>query len=58
MKRIGAFPGATSSAAPGKMFFKDCPWFGIPSRKIHFYVPKHIGDKLLVEAGRMIPLGV
>jgi hypothetical protein len=29
-------------------------WFEIPARKIYFYIPREIGDKLLIDAGRKI----
>ena len=47
-------PWSDLECRPGKMFFQDCLWFDIPSRKIHFYVAKDLGDKLLVEAGRTV----
>lgn len=37
------------------IMFKDCIWFEIPAKKIYFYVPRDVGDKLLVDAGRKIP---
>jgi hypothetical protein len=36
------------------ILLKDCVWFEIPAKKIYFYVPKDVGDKLLVDAGRKI----
>jgi hypothetical protein len=36
----------------GRTVLKDCLWFEIPPKKIHFYVPKEIGDQLLRDAGR------
>ena len=36
------------------IMFKDCIWFEIPAKKIYFYVPRDVGDKLLVDAGRKI----
>jgi len=38
----------------GTMLFKGYTWFEIPSRKIHFYLPKEIGDKLLTDAERKV----
>ena len=36
------------------ILFKDCIWFEIPAKQIYFYVPKDIGDKLLVDAQRKL----
>lgn len=36
------------------ILLKDCFWFEIPAKKIYFYVPKDVGGKLLVDAGRKI----
>jgi hypothetical protein len=33
---------------------KECIWFEIPAKKIYFYVPRDVGDKLLIDAGRKI----
>src|SRR5271170_4132049 len=30
---------------------KDFIWFEIPAKKIYFYVPKDVGDKVLIDAG-------
>jgi hypothetical protein len=38
------------------IFIKDCIWFEIPAGKIYFYVSREVGDKLLVDAGRKIPV--
>jgi hypothetical protein len=40
----------------GKALLKECVWFEIASRKIYFCVPKEVGEKLLNDAGRGIPL--
>ena len=40
---------------PVTILFKDCMRFEIPPRKIYFYIPKDIGDQLLVDAKRKIP---
>jgi hypothetical protein len=34
----------------GRVYLKDCMWFHIPSRGLHFYVPRNIGDRLLMDA--------
>ena len=31
-----------------------CVWFEIPDKKIYFYVPLDVGDRILVDAGRKI----
>jgi len=36
----------------GRVLLKECMWFHIPTRKIHFYVPREIGDKLLIDGAR------
>jgi hypothetical protein len=41
---------------PVTMLFKDCIRLEIPSRKIYFYIPKDIGDQLLIDAKRKIPI--
>lgn len=41
-----------------RILLKDCIWFEIPARKICFYVSRDVGDKLLVDAGRKIPVQV
>ena len=40
---------------PVTMLFKDCMRFEVPARKIYFYIPKGIGDQLLIDAKRNIP---
>jgi hypothetical protein len=39
----------------GRVLLSDCIWFDLASRKIYLYVPKDIGEKLLMDAGRTIP---
>lgn len=41
----------------GKMFFKDVIWFENNAKRFYVYVPKEIGEKLLADAGRALPLG-
>ncbi|MGA8273907.1 MAG: hypothetical protein WB919_20255 [Candidatus Sulfotelmatobacter sp.] len=41
----------------GKMFFRDVIWFENRSRRFYVYVPREIGDKLLIDAGRAVPNG-
>jgi hypothetical protein len=48
-------PWTDISCRSGKVLLKDCIWFDIASRKIYLYVPKDIGEKLLIDAGRKIP---
>ncbi|MFZ0818239.1 MAG: hypothetical protein WAM78_22115 [Candidatus Sulfotelmatobacter sp.] len=40
----------------GKVLLKECIWFDLPARKIYLYVAKDIGEKLLNDAGRGMPL--
>jgi hypothetical protein len=40
----------------GKALFKECVWFDLAARKVYFYVPTDVGEKLLNDAGRGIPL--
>jgi hypothetical protein len=37
---------------------KNCVWFEIPGKKIYFYAPVEVGNKLLIDAGRKIPSGL
>ena len=37
-----------------RIMLKDCIWFEIPAKRIYFYVPLDVGDKLLIDAGRKI----
>jgi hypothetical protein len=39
-----------------KVLFKDSVWFELSARKVYFYVPRDVGEKLLNDAGRGIPL--
>lgn len=55
-KKNFQIPWSDLNCRAGKIFFQDCMWFDVPSRRIHFYVPKEIGDKLLTDAGREIPV--
>jgi hypothetical protein len=38
-----------------RIMLKDSIWFEIAAKRIYFYVPRDVGDKLLVDAGRKIP---
>jgi hypothetical protein len=38
-----------------RIVLKNCIWFEIPPKRIYFYGPRDVGDKLLVDAGRKIP---
>ena len=40
----------------GRVLLKDCIWFDLSPRKVYFYVAKDIGEKLLNDAGREMPL--
>ncbi|MGA7573723.1 MAG: hypothetical protein WBV31_07025 [Terriglobales bacterium] len=40
---------------PAKILFKDCMQFEIPPRKVYFWVPKDVGDQLLIDARRKTP---
>jgi|HubBroStandDraft_2_1064218.scaffolds.fasta_scaffold49410_2 hypothetical protein len=40
----------------GKVLFKECVWFDLEARKVYFYVPKDVGEKLLNDAGRGVPV--
>jgi hypothetical protein len=40
----------------GRVLLKDCIWFDLPARRVYFYVPKDVGEKLLNDAGRGMPL--
>jgi hypothetical protein len=39
----------------GRVLLRNCTWFDLPSKNIHFYVPVNIGEKLLADAERKIP---
>ncbi len=39
-----------------KVLFKDCIWFDLSPRKIWIYVPREVGEKLLADAHREIPI--
>jgi hypothetical protein len=39
----------------GRVLLKDCIWFDLAPRRVYFYVPKDIGEKLLTDAARLIP---
>jgi hypothetical protein len=54
-KRNLRIPWSDLSCRAGRMFVQDCIWFDVPSRKIHFYVPRNIGEKLLRDSNRTIP---
>ncbi len=41
-----------------RILFKDYIWFEIPEKKIYFTVHRDVGDKLLVDAGRKIPVQI
>ncbi len=47
-------PWSDLECRPRTVLFKECMWFEIPSRKIYFYIPREIGEKLLIDAGRKI----
>lgn len=48
-------PWSDLAYRPATVLFKDCMRFEIPPRKIYFYIPKDIGDQLLLDAKRTIP---
>jgi hypothetical protein len=37
-----------------RIFLSDYVWFEIPSKKIYFYAPKDVGEKLLIDGQRKI----
>jgi len=39
-----------------KILFQDYLWLEIPERKVYFYIPKDVGDRLLIDAGRAVPI--
>jgi hypothetical protein len=41
---------------PGKALLKECLWFDLSARRVYFYIPKDVGEKLLNDAGRGMPL--
>jgi hypothetical protein len=41
---------------PGKALRKECRWFDLSARRVYFYVAKDIGEELLKDAGRGMPL--
>ncbi len=47
-------PWSDLDCRPVTMLFKDYMRFEIPPRKIYFYIPKDIGDQLLIDAKREI----
>jgi len=40
----------------GRVLLKDCVWFDLSARRVYFYVAKDVGEKLLNDAGRGMPL--
>jgi hypothetical protein len=40
----------------GRMFFKEVIWFENRPRQFYVYVPRAIGEKVLIDAGRDIPV--
>jgi hypothetical protein len=40
----------------GRAVLKECVWFELPARKVYLYVAKDVGEKLLNDAGRGMPL--
>jgi hypothetical protein len=40
----------------GRVLLKDCIWFDLAARRVYFYVAKDVGEKLLNDAGRGMPL--
>jgi hypothetical protein len=49
-------PWADMGYRSGRVLLKDCVWFELPTRKIYLYVEKDIGEQLLNDAGRGMPL--
>ena len=41
-----------------RILFKDCIWFDIPAKNVHFYLAKDVGDKLLADAERKVPVAI
>jgi hypothetical protein len=46
-------PWSDVECRPKIVLLKECMWFEVPSRKIYFYIPREIGDKLLIDAGKI-----
>ena len=38
-----------------RVLFKDCIWFDLSPRKVWIYVPREIGEKLLIDGYREVP---
>jgi hypothetical protein len=39
----------------GRVLLKDCIWFDLKPRRVYLYVPKDVGEKVLVDARRQVP---
>lgn len=40
----------------GRVLLKDCIWFDLAPRRVYLYVPKDVGEKVLTDARRQIPV--
>jgi hypothetical protein len=49
-------PWSEVQCRAGTMFLKKVIWFENRSRKFYVYVPRDVGEKLLTDAGREIPV--
>ena len=49
-------PWTSLQCRAGSMFFKEVIWFENRPRRFYIYVPRAIGEKLLIDAGRQIPI--
>ena len=58
--RIGVFkkslriPWQDMTCCSKRVLFRDCIWFDLSPRKVWIYVPKEIGDKLLMDGHREV----
>ncbi len=55
-KKSLLIPWTDIGCRTGKVLFKDCIWFDLAPRRIYLYVPKDIGEKMLSDAKRTIPI--
>jgi len=40
----------------GRVLLKDCIWFDLAPRRVYLYVPKDVGEKVLGDARRAVPV--
>jgi hypothetical protein len=51
-----AIPWNDLECRPGRLFFKEVIWFRNDEKRFYVYVPREIGESLLTDAGRALPL--